>query len=137
MVFSSLSFLVFFLPTFLLVYFVVPKKHINVRNFVLLIFSLFFYAAGEPVWVVILLFSASTDCVLGLFIEKYRGTTLSKILLVTSLCCSLGILILFKYMEFFLGLVGIHVSFHPVYRSVYLSTHFKQCHTPSTFIAAK
>ncbi|MDR2569212.1 MAG: MBOAT family protein [Oscillospiraceae bacterium] len=113
MVFSSLSFLVFFLPIFLLAYFIVPEKHINIRNLVLLIFSLLFYAAGEPLWVVILLFSASTDCLLGLFIEKYRGEWQSKVLLVVSLCCSLGILVLFKYMEFFLGLVGINVSFSP------------------------
>jgi len=78
-----------------------------------LVFSLFFYAAGEPVWVLILLFSASTDCLLGLFIEKYRGQWHSRVFLVISLCCSLGVLVLFKYMEFFLGLVGIHVTFSP------------------------
>jgi len=113
MVFSSLTFLVFFLPLFLLVYFAVPKRYVNARNFVLLIFSLFFYAAGEPVWVVILLFSASMDCLIGLFMEKYLGKWQAKVLLVLSLCCSLGVLILFKYMEFFLGIVGIHVSFSP------------------------
>jgi len=110
MVFSSLSFLVFFLPAFLLAYFIVPKKHLNVRNFVLLIFSLFFYAAGEPVWVVALLFSASKDCLIGLFIERYKGKWQAKGLLVLSLCLSIGVLVLFKYMEFFLGLAGIHVT---------------------------
>jgi len=113
MVFSSLTFLVFFLPAFLLVYFAIPKAKINIRNLVLLVFSLFFYAAGEPVWVVILLFSASTDCLIGLFMEKYRGKWQAKVLLVISLCCSLGVLVLFKYMEFFLSLVGIHVTFAP------------------------
>ena len=91
MVFSSLTFLVFFLPIFLLVYFVVPKKNVNARNFVLLVFSLFFYAAGEPVWVVILLFSASTDCLIGLFMERFLGRWQAKVLLVLSLCCSLGV----------------------------------------------
>jgi len=113
MVFSSLSFLVLFLPTFLLAYFIVPKKYINARNFVLLVFSLFFYAAGEPVWVLILLFSASKDCILGLFIEKFSGKWQSRLFLIISLCLSLGILVLFKYMEFFLGLIGIHVTFAP------------------------
>jgi len=113
MVFSSLSFLVLFLPTFLLAYFIVPKKYVNARNFVLLIFSLFFYAAGEPVWVLILLFSASKDCLLGLFIEKFKGEWQSRFFLITSLCLSLGILVLFKYLEFFLGLVGIYVTFAP------------------------
>ena len=113
MVFSSLTFLVFFLPVFLFAYFIVPKRYVNVRNFVLLVFSLFFYSAGEPVWVVILLLSASTDCLIGLFMEKLRGKWQAKVLLVISLCCSLGILVLFKYMEFFLGLAGIHITFAP------------------------
>jgi len=113
MVFSSLTFLVFFLPVFLLAYFAVPKKYMNVRNFVLLIFSLFFYAAGEPVWVVLLLFSASSDCLIGIFMEKCQGRWQAKALLIVSLCCSLGMLVLFKYTEFLLGLVGINVTVAP------------------------
>ncbi|MCL2387675.1 MAG: MBOAT family protein [Defluviitaleaceae bacterium] len=113
MVFSSLTFLVFFLPVFLLAYFAVPKRFMNARNLVLLIFSLFFYAAGEPVWVVLLLFSASSDCLIGIFMEKYRGRWQAKVLLVISMCCSLGMLVLFKYTEFLLGLVGINMTFAP------------------------
>ena len=113
MVFSSLTFITLFLPIFLLVYFMVPQKHIKARNLALLLFSLLFYGAGEPVWVVILIFSASFDCLLGLFMEKYQGRWQATVLLVISMCGSLGLLILFKYSEFFLGLVGIYVSFAP------------------------
>jgi len=113
MIFSSLTFIVLFLPVFLVVYFCVPKKHLKVRNLVLLAFSLLFYAAGETVWVVLLIFSASCDCLIGLFMEKYQGKWQSKVLLVISMCSSLGLLIVFKYSEFLLGLVGIHIAFAP------------------------
>jgi len=113
MIFSSLTFIVLFLPIFLLVYFCVPKKCIKARNLVLLAFSLLFYAAGEPVWVVLLIFSASCDCLIGLFMEKYQGKWQSRVLLVISMCCSLGLLVVFKYSEFLLGLVGIHIAFAP------------------------
>ncbi|MCL2355998.1 MAG: MBOAT family protein [Defluviitaleaceae bacterium] len=113
MVFSSLTFLVFFLPLFIFAYFAVPAERVNLRNFVLLIFSLFFYSAGEPVWFLLIIFSASTDCLIGLFMERHRGKPLATVLLVISLCCSLGLLILFKYTEFFFGLVGISVTVAP------------------------
>ena len=113
MIFSSLTFIVLFLPVFLLVYFCVPKRFIRTRNTVLLAFSLLFYAAGEPVWVVLLIFSASCDCLIGLFMEKYQGKWQSKVLLVISMCCSLGLLVIFKYSEFLLGLVGVHIAFAP------------------------
>jgi len=114
MVFSSLTFIILFLPVFLLVYFCVPKRYLKVRNLVLLAFSLLFYAAGEPVWVVLLIFSASCDCLIGLFMEKYQGRWQSKVLLVLSMCCSLGLLVIFKYSEFLLGIVGVHITFAPV-----------------------
>jgi len=96
------------------VYFVVPQRFLRLRNIALLLFSLLFYAAGEPVWVVLLIFSASTDCLISLFMEKYQGKWQAKALLVLSLCCSLGLLVIFKYSEFLLGLVGIHITFAPV-----------------------
>jgi len=114
MVFSSLTFLVFFIPIFLFIYFAVPESNIKIRNLVLLVFSLFFYSAGEPIWFVLILFSASMDCIIGIFMERCRGTPLAKLLLVLSLCSSLGLLILFKYTEFLLGVVGISVAFAPV-----------------------
>ena len=54
MVFSSITFLYFFLPAVLLIYYISPKK---IKNIVLLLSGLFFYAWGEPVYVVIMIFS--------------------------------------------------------------------------------
>ncbi|MCL2047893.1 MAG: MBOAT family protein [Defluviitaleaceae bacterium] len=113
MAFSSMTFLVLFLPAFLIAYFAVPARHMNVRNLVLLIFSFFFYAAGEPVWVVLLVFSSCADCLIGLYIEHSQGKWQAKAFLVLSLCSSLGILFIFKYTEFFLGLFGITAEFAP------------------------
>jgi alginate O-acetyltransferase complex protein AlgI len=45
--------------------------------------------------------------------EKYRGRWQARVLLVISMCCSLGLLVLFKYSEFLLGLVGVHITFAP------------------------
>ncbi|MCL2373252.1 MAG: MBOAT family protein [Defluviitaleaceae bacterium] len=114
MVFSSLTFIVLFLPIFLFAYFCVPQRYVKMRNFVLLVFSLLFYAAGEPVWVLLLIFSAASDCLIGLFMERFQGRWQSKVLLVLSMCCNLGVLVVFKYTEFLLGLVGINIDFAPV-----------------------
>ena len=113
MVFSSLTFLVLFLPVFLLSYFAVPGKFVRVRNYVLLAYSLLFYASGEPVWVVILVFSGLWDYVIGLHITRYRGKWQSKALLFLSLCGNLGLLVLLKYGAFFLSLADISVNFAP------------------------
>ena len=70
MIFANLFFLYVFLPLNLLLYYL--TKNLAYRNAVLVVFSLFFYAWGEPVWVVLLLFSAVIDYFHGLFIERYR-----------------------------------------------------------------
>ena len=69
MVFSSLEFLFVFLPVTLLVYFCVPHK---VRNLVLLLFSLFFYGWGEPVYVFLMIFTILIDYLGGWFVGKWR-----------------------------------------------------------------
>lgn len=68
MVFSSIPFLFFFLPLCLLCYFLVPFK---VKNIILLIFSLLFYAWGEPIYIVLMIFSSIVDYCNGRLIEKY------------------------------------------------------------------
>ncbi len=94
MVFSSILFLFRFLPIFLILYFLVPKR---MRNLVLFFGSLFFYAWGEPVYVVLMLFSTVSDYTLGLCIEKYRNTKHKKIFLLCSIVINLGLLGFFKY----------------------------------------
>ncbi|MDU3337728.1 MAG: MBOAT family O-acyltransferase [Paraclostridium bifermentans] len=66
----------------------------------MIIFSLAFYAWGEPVWIFLLIFSSLVDYGHGLFIEKHRGTKLAKIGLLSSICINLGLLITFKYSAF-------------------------------------
>jgi alginate O-acetyltransferase complex protein AlgI len=104
-VFSSLTFLFLFLPLCLLAYFLVPK--IKYKNIILLIFSLFFYSWGEPVWVLLLLISACSVFVNGLIIEKNRGRWQAKAALTASLVINLGLLFSFKYIDFFIKSINI------------------------------
>lgn len=98
MVFSNTLFLYLFLPINLILYYAVKSR--KWENFILIIFSLAFYAWGEPVWIFLLIFSSLVDYGHGLFIEKYRGTKLAKIGLLSSICINLGLLITFKYSAF-------------------------------------
>jgi alginate O-acetyltransferase complex protein AlgI len=99
MVFSSLTFIFFFLPFALLVYYVSPKK---MKNIVLLIVSLFFYAWGEPIYIFLMIFSACVDYMHGLLIHKYRLThkARAKAALISSLVVNIAILTFFKYADF-------------------------------------
>lgn len=98
MVFADLTFLYFFLPLNIVMYFI--SKNIVYRNIVLVLFSMFFYAWGEPVWISLLLFSATIDYLHGLIIEKYRGQVPAKLALISSLVINLGLLGFFKYSAF-------------------------------------
>lgn len=101
MVFSSLVFLFAFLPIALLLYFLVPRKW---RNFILLIISLIFYAWGEPIYIVLMLFSTLVDFIHGLLVEKYsEQPKKAKLVVLSSVCINLGLLIFFKYSAFIIG----------------------------------
>ena len=95
MVFSSLSFLTLFLPLTLAAYYISPRR---ARNAVLFAVSLVFYAWGEPVYVLLMLFSALSDYAHGLLLEKWDGRPgLRRAALVSSVCINLGLLGFFKY----------------------------------------
>ena len=98
MVFADLIFIYIFLPLNLIVYYQTENR--SYRNCVIIFFSLFFYAWGEPVWIMLLVFSATIDYFHGLIIEKYRGGTGAKLAVISSLVLNLGLLILFKYSGF-------------------------------------
>lgn len=100
MIFADLLFLYLFLPLCLISYFITKNK--SVKNAVLIIFSLIFYAWGEPVWVILLIFSAAVDYINGLYIEKHFGTKKAKLGVVISLIVNLGLLFVFKYSGFVL-----------------------------------
>ncbi|MGU8835420.1 MBOAT family O-acyltransferase [Clostridium perfringens] len=100
MVFSSLIFLFIFLPIFLGIYFLVPKK---IKNLILFLFSLVFYAWGEPIYVVIMLFSTVYDYTIGLFMDRYRSNKyIPRVCLVLSILGNMGMLMFFKYSNFFI-----------------------------------
>ena len=110
MVFSSLLFLYLFLPLSLLLYFLAPG--LKAKNLALTVLSLLFYAWGEPVWVLLLIFSAFLDYVNGRVIGRFRGQWQAKAALIASLVGNLGILCVFKYLRFFLDNIGLLLGTH-------------------------
>lgn len=107
MVFSNLIFIYVFLPLCLVFYYSVRSA--KLRNLVLALFSLAFYAWGEPVWVLLLVFSAAVDYFNGLFIEKCRIRKRGNPILgvICSLVVNLGILFVFKYSAFFIHQINL------------------------------
>ena len=100
MIFSSVFFIFVFLPATLLVYFLAPWKF---KNLVLLLFSLVFYAWGEPVYVFLMIFSIVFNYFSGLELEQRRQRgekTKFKICFVTTVVANLAILGFFKYYGF-------------------------------------
>lgn len=99
MVFSSNIFLVFFLPTFLICYFVSPKRW---RNVVLLLFSIVFYAYGAPDFIILLLGSTVINYYLVKLMYKSDNKRLKKLYCGLAIMVSLGLLVYFKYANFFI-----------------------------------
>ena len=102
MVFASLVFLLFFFPLSLLFNWL--HGNINYKNIVLVLFSLIFYAWGEPVWVFLLLFTTLVDFTMARLIEKNENHWRAKMYLGISVFFSLGILVVFKYSGFLCGI---------------------------------
>jgi alginate O-acetyltransferase complex protein AlgI len=103
MLFSSVTFLYYFLPIVLLVYFLTPAPGggARFRNMVLLAGSLVFYAWGEPVYVLLMMFQSIAGWFFGLLIEKYRGRPASAAALAASVSVGVAGLAVFKYSDFF------------------------------------
>ena len=99
MLFSSIPFLYCFLPAVVLVYFLVPKQ---LKNTVLLLFSLLFYAWGEPKYVFLMMATIAVFYGCGLAIGKAKQQTWKKTWLVISVVVGLGLLAIFKYADFFI-----------------------------------
>ncbi|MEG0570027.1 MAG: MBOAT family O-acyltransferase [Oscillospiraceae bacterium] len=100
MVFSGTAFLFAFLPIVLILYYLSNTK---IKNIIILISGLFFYAWGEPVYVLIMLLSTVVDYTAGILMDKYDDNKrLRTIFLVSSLIINLGLLSLFKYSSFFI-----------------------------------
>ncbi|MBP3695931.1 MAG: MBOAT family protein [Clostridia bacterium] len=100
MLFSSIPFLFYFLPCVLVLYFIAPKP---LKNSVLLITSLVFYAWDKPKFAIIMIVSIVLGYIFGLLIGKFRGTVMSKVFLALSVGSSLITLGIFKYTDFFIS----------------------------------
>ena len=107
MVFSSLTFLFGFLPLFFLFYYGMGRIFgIRGKNIALFLFSLVFYAWGEPVYMLLMIYSTVLDYTCGRMIESagLKGKTRQKkIFLAISLAGNLGLLAVFKYLSMFLS----------------------------------
>ena len=98
MVFSSLTFLFYFLPIVLIIYYIVPKK---AKNIVLLISSLLFYFYGEPKFGILMVISILLTYIHGLLMDKYPKR--KKLFLISSVVISSGLLVVFKYTDFIIS----------------------------------
>ncbi|EEH97880.1 MBOAT family protein [Clostridium tertium] len=100
MVFSSLIFIFRFLPVFIAVYYITPYKY---KNLCILIFSLFFYSFGEPKYFPIMISSIIIDYIVSILIQRnFKNKAKCKVLLLVSIIFNMGILIYFKYANFFI-----------------------------------
>lgn len=112
MVFSQLTFLYYFLPIVMIVYFFSSDK---IRNVLIFITGLLFYAWGEPFYVCLMLFSTAIDYTAGRLMAKYDDDNKKrKICLIVSVCMNVGLLAIFKYSDFiidsFNGVFGTSVT---------------------------
>ena len=99
MLFSSISFLFFFLTAIIALYYAVPYK---LKNTVLLLFSLFFYAWGGVKYAGIMLIAITLGYIFGLLIEKYRERKIAKVFVGLAVACIISFMLYFKYMDFFI-----------------------------------
>ncbi len=99
MIFADLFFLYVFMAACFIAYFVSRKT--VYRNWVLIVFSLIFYAWGEPVWVFLLLGSVGINYGAGLLIDKWRDTKKSTIAMASAVIFDICVLLFFKYTGFF------------------------------------
>ena len=97
MIFSSITFIYYFLPALLIVYFFIPNRF---KNFVLLLFSLIFYFLGEPKYIVILFLSCFLNYFFG---KKVSSKKNRKLWLVIAIIYNIGQLFIFKYTDFFIS----------------------------------
>ncbi len=108
MVFADLFFIYCFLPLCLLCYLL--ARSLPAKNWVLIVFSLVFYAWGEPLWIVLLLFSSLLNWGVGLLIERSRGSGGAKAAVALGIVIDIALLVVFKYSGFLVeninGLTG-------------------------------
>ncbi len=111
MVFSSLLFLFIFLPLTIIAYYFSPMK---IRNIILLLASLFFYAWGEPQYIVLMIISIIINYIAGFFIQRSNN----KAPLIIGIILNVLILGYFKYVNFLIDNVNNVLSMHIEYQDL-------------------
>lgn len=101
MLFTSISFLYYFLPALIIIYFITPKKY---KNIILLISSLLFYFYGEPKYVFLMIAEIIIAYIGAILIDKYKNQ--SKNILITTLFIHVFLLIIFKYTDFIIQTIN-------------------------------
>ena len=146
MVFSSILFVLYFLPAFLLAYYLVPKK---LKNVVILLFSIVFYSWGGPRFIFVILGSTFLDFHLVKWMSRTKEQRHRRILLALSVFINLGLLCYFKYSNFFienvnavLSLMGVQhlhwtklvlpigISFYTFETITYVMDVYRKVHKP-------
>jgi len=146
MVFSSILFILFFLPAFLLAYYLVPKK---LKNIVILLFSIVFYSWGAPKFIFVILGTTFIDFHLVRLMSQTKKQLYRRLMLALSVSINLGLLFYFKYSNFFienvnaaLSLLGAHhiqwtklilpigISFYTFETITYVVDVFRKVHKP-------
>lgn len=95
MLFTSISFLYYFLPIVLIFYFILPRKF---KNIILFVSSMIFYFYGEPKYIFLMLFEILVAYIGALLIDKYKD----KVIFTIVLLIHIGLLAIFKYTDFFI-----------------------------------
>ena len=128
MLFSSIPFLFYFLPAVILLYFLVPFQ---LKNAVLLLASLLFYAWGEPKYVILMIASITLFFGCGLAIGKCQRQSWKRFWLTVSVVCSLALLGIFKYADFFIdsfnAVTGLSVPLLKLALPIGISFYTFQC----------
>jgi alginate O-acetyltransferase complex protein AlgI len=146
MVFSSILFLVYFLPIFFIIYYAAPKA---AKNIVILVGSILFYAWGAPKFIFVILGTTLLDFFLVNAMENSTDERKRRVMLLVSLSVNLGLLFYFKYSNFFienvnagLGLLGaknvhwtklalpIGISFYTFETLTYVIDVYRRVHKP-------
>jgi alginate O-acetyltransferase complex protein AlgI len=100
MLFSSIIFLFYFLPIVLLLYYIL-RRFRTLKNILLLVVSLFFYAWGEPKFILIMITSIICNYIFALLVDRYRDKkSISNLILVLMCVVNLSLLFVFKYLGF-------------------------------------
>ena len=140
MLFSSITFLFMFLPITMVVYYIVPQKF---KNIVMLLASIFFYAWGEPVYIILMLLSILLNYFCGQDIDaKREDERKAKRSLIFAVVINLLLLGFFKYYGFLMDSINTVLSADIPYgnfrfRSEYPFTHFRHYPILQMYIGEK